>query len=132
MRQIILGLLGGLFLTSAVHAEPSESFSFYLGYLEKLSQASSLDDVLAYQPGWWQERYAGGDAAAKQAALDRLRSLLVDLEDVKLEKEEAAGAGTVLHMTAHDQNDLPMRGKVTLVEEDGSRRIDESMWASAR
>ena len=35
------------------------------------------------------------------------------LRDVTLEKEEKTSAGTVLHMTARDDHDLPMRGKVT-------------------
>jgi len=131
MRLLVAGLLAGLFLTVAAGAEPSAGFDFYRGFLEKTAAADSLDDILPFMPDWWRDRYAS-DPERGAAALERLRSSSQNLRNVELEKEEASGSGFVLHMKARDPNDLPMKGKVTLVEEGGSLRVEESMWATAQ
>jgi hypothetical protein len=54
------------------------------------------------------------------------------LVKVKLEKEESVPDGVRLQMTARTKDDLPMRGEVLLVREQGAFKVEESKWGSSR
>ena len=132
MRRILTIALGSLLTTSAAGAETQTAFDFYRAYLAQTAQAVSLDEILPLLPDWWAARYAGADEATREAALERVRGTSRMLEDVKLEKEERTAQGTVLDLTARDTNGLPLRGKVIVVEEGGTLRVEESTWGSAQ
>jgi hypothetical protein len=116
----------------AAASQDSEAFTFYLRYLEASAKAKALADVTPFMPEWWTTRYARADAEAQAGALARLQSVGRDLVKVKLEKEASVPDGVRLQMTARTKDDLPMRGEVLLVREQGAFKVEESKWGSSR
>ena len=115
------------------HAEePSEAFGFYLNYLKTASSADAISDISPFMPSWWRGRYESADESTQSGALERQRKLARDLKDILLEKEEILDEAVRLHMTATEQNDLPMRGEVLLVREGDGFVLEETKWATSQ
>ncbi|WP_282610758.1 hypothetical protein [Pelagibius sp. Alg239-R121] len=112
--------------------ETSEAFAFYLDYLKTAAAAEKIADVAPFMPDWWRGRYESADEATQASALERQSKLARDLKDVNLESEESLDDGVRLNMTATEQNDLPMRGVVTLMRSSDSFVIEETKWATSQ
>jgi hypothetical protein len=102
----------------------------YLAFAAAAQKAKSLDEVLPHLSKEYRAMLSAQPNDQKPVWLQRLKDS-ADMLDVKIVKETVTGEKCTLEGTARSKKDLPLKGKVFLVKEDGAWKLDEQGWATS-
>src|SRR5262245_53352979 len=111
----------------AVVAQAGEGAKFYAEYSAALTKAKSVDEMLPYLSKMRAARMQKTPESEKTMMLGVIQSL--QPKAIKVLKESASGDGIVLEVAGTGE-DGPKTGTVTLVREDGKRKLDKESWKS--
>ncbi len=117
-------------MTTKGGAAGSEGWAVYQEFMTECETATSMTEILPLLPQWRHERYQASDETAREETLERLcKETRDDYTDFSFVSEETSTAKTILHLKAK-WDDFSMKGRVTLVREDGDLKIEEWFWAT--
>ncbi len=120
-----------LLMAPVAAATDSEAWTRYQEFVDACQTATSMEQLLPFLPEWRHQRHEASDEDARQSTFERLCKDAKELKDITFVSEEKADAGTVVHMKA-SWDDFPMKGKVTIVQEDDGLKVEEWMWATGQ
>jgi hypothetical protein len=133
-RRYVRWIVSVLVLCSAVSiaAQPAQSQTpseFYLAYRGVFDKATTVDEIVAYQSARVRKQIAGSSKAERDKNFE-LMKIMGTLTNVKVVKETAAPDSATLAVEGLDADRKKSTGKVTLVKEGGSWKIDTEDWSS--
>ena len=129
MKTLIATLVGLALTASHAPAQPKTDgpLELYKKYVEVLAKATSLDELLPY---YTKELREGLGKMPSEMKGNYLKMNKRVLKDLKVTKETVGADKAVFEMTATADGQLSY-GKVTLVKEEGSWRLDDDAWATS-
>ena len=133
-RNRILGigvtaLLGCLVWTSLFASPGKTPTQSYLDYHAALQKARTLDEVLPYMSAAYRAMLESQPKSDRPVWLGRLKDMSSG-KDLKVTKETIKGDACTLEGTATSAKGNLMRGKISMVKEGGSWKLDEEGWAT--
>ena len=129
--RLLTAVMAAGFLTTAAQAADSKAWELYQEFVAECATASSMEELLPFLPQWRHKRHEASDEADREATFERLCKDARDLENITFISEETKGSKTTLQLKA-SWGDFPMKGKVTILQEDDSLKVDEWFWATGR
>ncbi len=110
---------------SATEITPTQA---YLDYTAALIKATTLSDILPYLSA----EYRGMlESRPKKDQQEWLKNLKEDLmKDIKITKETVTGKRSTLEATGVSKRGNKMKGKIILVKEGASWKLDEQFWGT--
>jgi len=131
-------LLAGAIPLSARAAEPKKPSGpapsmtptqAYNAYRAALLKATKLAEVLPFLSAEYRGMLTSRPKKDQPMWLDRLRDI-GNTKDLKITKESVSGNKATLEATGTSPRGNAMKGKISLVKEDGSWKLDEEGWAT--
>ena len=122
---VFLGCLGEVAL-AATAKTPTQA---YLDYHAALQKAKTLDEVLPYLSKEYRGMLESQPKADRATWLGRLKDM-APARDLKITKETINGDKCTLEGTGTSAKGNPSQGKISLVKEGGSWKLDEEGWAT--
>ena len=101
----------------------------YLAFVAAAQKAKSLDEIVPHLSKDYRAMLSAQANDQKPVWLQRLKDS-ADMLDIKITKETVSGDKCTLEGTAKSKKDLPLKGKVFLVKEDGGWKLDEQGWST--
>ena len=119
--------LGSLIGTSlAADKTPTQS---YLDYYAALEKAKTVDEVFPYLSNEWRGMIESQPKSDRPVWLGRLRDG-VPAKNLKITKETVNGDKCTLEGTGTSAKGNAIHGKIMLVKEKGTWKLDEEAWAT--
>jgi hypothetical protein len=101
----------------------------YLAFVADAHTATTLDALLPHLSGEYRAMLESRPADQKPVWLQRLKDS-ADMSDIKIVKETITGAKCTLEGTAKSTSGNALKGKVSLVLENGAWKLDEQGWST--
>ena len=122
-------LLVGLAWTSLAASPAKSPTQSYLDFHAALEKAKTLDEVLPYLSAAYRSMLESQPKSDRPVWLGRLKDMS-NGKDLKITKETINGDACTLEGTATSAKGNAMRGKISMVKEGGSWKLDEEGWAT--
>ena len=132
-RLALAWLLGLALLAAAFSApalakaqSPSEA---YLAFVAAAQKATTLEEILPHLSKEYRAMLTAQPKDQKPVWLERMKDS-VNMTEIKITKETVSGSKCALEGTAKSAKGMPLKGKVSMVQEDGAWKLDEQMWST--
>jgi hypothetical protein len=101
----------------------------YLAFVAEAHKATTLEQLLPHLSAEYRAMLTSRPADQKDVWLHRLKDS-ADMTEIKIGKETITGSKCTLEGTAKSSSGATLKGKVSLVQEDGEWKLDEQGWAT--
>jgi hypothetical protein len=115
-------------LSTSTFAQARSPTDAYLAFVADAHKATSLEQLLPHLSKEYRAILESRPADQKSLWLHRLKDS-ADLTDIKITEETVTGSHCLLEGTATGQIGA-LKGKVSLVQEDGEWKLDEQGWST--
>ena len=106
---------------------------FYRAYRVTLAKAASIEDLLPLLSKDTRARVEKTPAAERPMMFNMVKEMALDMGDVTVLKETAAGDGVELQLEATSKMmNGKQAGKVQIIKEDGAWKVGRESWGSGR
>ena len=102
---------------------------FYMEYRAAFAKATKMDDILPLMSAEKREEAKAIPAADREEMFKLIKSMNVELRNVKVVKEEPTKEGATLTVEALDGK-TKMKGTVLIAKEGGAWKVVEESWSS--
>ena len=125
----LTGAVAAVLFAGPLFAQSESPSQAYLAFVAAAPKAGSLAELLPRLSEAYQAMLTAQPKKQQTVWLERLKDS-ADMVDVKITKETVVGGKCTLEGTAKSRKGLPLHGKVQLVKESGSWKLDEQTWTT--
>lgn len=132
-RHALAGSLGLVLLaatlSAAAPAKATSPTEAYLSFVAAAQKATTLDEILPHLSGEYRAMLTAQAKDQKALWLQRMKDS-ANMTEIKITKETTDGKKCTLEGTARSAKGMPLRGRISMVNEDGAWRLDEQGWST--
>jgi len=135
MKRLLLAALSACLMWSvvapavAIYAQAQTATQFYMEYRKAFDAAKKIDDLLPYLSAKTKAQITATPAGERGQMFEMMK-MMGTITNVKVTRETASGANTMLAVEALDPDKKPTVGTITVVKEGGAWKIGTESWSS--